>query len=216
LKRRILPQSRRHIGLLTEIKQNSRLEGQGLPFPLAAENDVIFGLQRYSIHCCGGLLGIEVKRNLADYAAAVRQTVVEWLVLSNNSWFPCVQVLTDLERGGIALFFKADENGGGSLFIRVFPTLDLLMSFCKTLLSNIPENLGADEGSGGLSKLSLPQELAEPARYVFKLPMTRTSSDIVEMLCRLREDPLQEQDLSGFDLELGGCGAVFNPPWYIS
>ena len=67
------------------------MEGQGLPFPLAAENDLIFGLERYSFHCCGGLLGIEVKR-VVNYAAAFRQTVVEWLVLSNNSWFPCVQV----------------------------------------------------------------------------------------------------------------------------
>ncbi len=100
---------------------------------------------------------------------------------------------------------------------RVFPGLDLLFNFCRSVLSDIPGNLGEDESSGGLSKLNLPQELPRPVvRNVFKLPMTHTSSDIVEMLCRLREDPLQEQDFSGFDLELGVCGAVLNPPWYIS
>ena len=31
-------------------------------------------------------------RVLEDYAASVRQTVAEWLVLSNNSWFPFAQV----------------------------------------------------------------------------------------------------------------------------
>ena len=99
---------------------------------------------------------------------------------------------------------------------RVFPTFDLLIEFCRSVLSEIPENLGGDQSSGGLSNLCLPQELAGPVRTVFKLPMTHTSSDLVKMLCRLREDPLQEQDLSGFDLELGVCGAVLNPPWYIS
>ncbi len=94
--------------------------------------------------------------------------------------------------------------------------MDSLFNFCSSVLSDIPENLGEDESSGGLSKLYLPQELAGPVRNVFNLPMKHTSSDIVEMLCRLREDPLQEQDLSGFDLELGVCGAVLDPPWYIS
>ena len=100
---------------------------------------------------------------------------------------------------------------------RVFTTIDALWTFCQLLTSEIPENLGEDEGSGDSKKIFLPQELGGPTRYAFKLQTTYSADEIEDLLCRLREDPSLEQDLSGFDLELGdSSGAVFHPPQYMS
>ena len=63
-------------------------------------------------------------------------------------------------------------------------------------MSDLPENIGDEDGSGDSKQLYFPKELQDPPRCSFALLTNYSADELVDVLYHLREDPSQEQDLS--------------------
>ena len=68
----------------------------------------------------GSFLGMEVKRGNGLFTQAIRQRESEYYLWSDRSFFPFVQLVTDMETGGVA-FLKAASSLTGTLTSIPFP-----------------------------------------------------------------------------------------------
>ena len=79
-----------------------------LEFPVVAKNDLVASLKRFqSLVNVGTILGVEIKRKLSW--RGLRQAEVELYVWASKSLFPFVQLITDMEHGGVAIYSKGGE-----------------------------------------------------------------------------------------------------------
>lgn len=86
----------------------------GVEFSVVSQNDLMLSSRRYgSLINVGAILGVEIKKKLSW--KGLRQTEAEFYVWSNDSIFPFIQLITDTERGGVALYSK----GGELYFFRI-------------------------------------------------------------------------------------------------
>ena len=75
---------------------------------MSASNDVVLCVSRYSpMFELGALLGVELKKKLTWQG--LRQAEVEFYLWSEQSIFPYVQLITDMEHGGVAIYCMSGE-----------------------------------------------------------------------------------------------------------
>lgn len=85
-----------------------KMRFSNLEFPVVAKNDLVLSLRRFrSLMSSGAILGVEIKRKLSW--RRLRQAEVEFYVWASESLFPFVQLITDMERGGVAIYSKGGE-----------------------------------------------------------------------------------------------------------
>ncbi|BDA45765.1 hypothetical protein COCOBI_07-5520 [Coccomyxa sp. Obi] len=137
---------------------------EGIPYPLAGQNDELISLRRYhNDPQHGAIMGVELKKKLSW--AAVRQSQTEFLLFAAKSWYPYCQMATDLEKGGIAYYMSGHVGGHRIITGRVFGDMASFWKFYSDFLENTPMALGADD------EANFPEELPNPKRMKFHLQM---------------------------------------------
>uniref|UniRef100_A0A7S0MEJ9 Uncharacterized protein n=1 Tax=Cryptomonas curvata TaxID=233186 RepID=A0A7S0MEJ9_9CRYP len=87
----------------------------------------------------GILIGIELKTviDLSDFI----QAQIGCLLISSNSQFPALQLLTDLNNGGAAYYLQQTGEEKLVLECRVFKSMDELWEFAFSFLSSFPSDV---------------------------------------------------------------------------
>mmetsp|Transcript_54012 Transcript_54012/g.112850 ORF Transcript_54012/g.112850 Transcript_54012/m.112850 type:complete len:253 (-) Transcript_54012:430-1188(-) len=83
-------------------------------------------------------LGIEVKRSTFD-KKSFYQSLMEFILTADSSLVPFMQVVTDLESGGIAFYFQSDDNGMRRVFYRCFERYSALIAFLSQAVNALPD-----------------------------------------------------------------------------
>ncbi|KAG0570888.1 hypothetical protein KC19_6G195200 [Ceratodon purpureus] len=108
----------------------------------------------------GALLGVELKKKLTWQG--VRQSEVEFYLWSQQSIFPYVQLITDMEHGGVAIYCRS----GRDVRILTLESMEGVRQFLKEFGNSLPPDLGQDDLTSG--RLVCPDSLSGPARKKFK------------------------------------------------
>jgi len=82
----------------------------------------------------GVLIGIEMKTHITDQSFIKAQA--ECLMLSDNSSMPVIQLLTDMESGGVVYYVVTDSDGR-RIESRVLRTLEGLWAFATGFLASL-------------------------------------------------------------------------------
>ncbi|KAG0604924.1 hypothetical protein M758_9G019700 [Ceratodon purpureus] len=134
---------------------------EGVEFPVSASNDVVLCVRRYSeMFELGALLGVELKKKLTWQG--LRQAEVDFYLWSEQSIFPYVQLITDMEHGGVAIYCREGRD------VRILPleSMEGVRRFLKEFGNSLPPDLGQDDSTSG--RLVCPDSLSAPARKKFK------------------------------------------------
>ncbi|KAL0020497.1 hypothetical protein WJX77_011381 [Trebouxia sp. C0004] len=134
--------------------------GIPLKFPISGSNDVVLILREYvSDPELAAFLGIELKRGLT--AKGLRQAEVEFYLWASCSLFPFVQIITDMQSGGVA-FYKSGSSPTGSTIVKQFlDGMDSVKDCVKNIVASIPDDAGED---GPCGSMKIPRTLENPAR----------------------------------------------------
>ncbi|KAG0603949.1 hypothetical protein M758_10G132900 [Ceratodon purpureus] len=127
-----------------------------LEFPVSAKNDLVLCLKRFgSLIDTGAILGVEIKKRLSW--RGLRQAEVEFYVWARESLFPFVQLITDMEKGGVAIYCK----GGNDVRLRTLGSMEAVRNFVSGLVKSLPPGAGDDDREGNLVK---PDTFPSPSR----------------------------------------------------
>eukprot|EP00878_Enallax_costatus_P010757 GHUV01011234.1.p1 GENE.GHUV01011234.1~~GHUV01011234.1.p1 ORF type:complete len:227 (+),score=48.33 GHUV01011234.1:1674-2354(+) len=134
---------------------------RGLGKQLVARSDELICARRFhhrgSRHL-GAVIGVELKKRLS--MASRRQGEAEFYIFSLASFFPFLQVVTDMQRGGFVYWKRGDQDGRQLVYEKVLVGMDALYQFLRNAINKLPDNLGEDDGP----KVVLPDELNDPPR----------------------------------------------------
>ncbi|DBB02901.1 TPA: hypothetical protein ACH3X1_013504 [Trebouxia sp. C0004] len=131
--------------------------GIPLKFPISGSNDVVLILRDDPE--LAAFLGIELKRGLT--AKGLRQAEVEFYLWASCSLFPFVQIITDMQSGGVA-FYKSGSSPTGSTIVKQFlDGMDSVKDCVKNIVASIPDDAGED---GPCGSMKIPRTLENPAR----------------------------------------------------
>lgn len=132
-----------------------RFTVQGLPFPVSAKNDEIACLRGQGT--VAGLLGLELKKDLER--KNVWQMEVEYVIFSAVSEYPFCQLVTDLGRGGVAIWTDGREPGGRWILRqKLLNSMEQVYTFMAQLIHNLPQHVVdlAPDSEGYVIPRSLP------------------------------------------------------------
>lgn len=138
------------------------------PFPVSSKNDLI---------CCLGalnnsaVLGVELKKDLDDQA--LRQAEVEFYTWDSRVTYPFLQVVTDLCRGGVAIWCEGQrprQQGLGHVNIirnQMLATMKDVYEFVARAVCHLPDYVlqGEPDPDG-----NWPGQLQQPDRVKFFRP----------------------------------------------
>jgi hypothetical protein len=139
-----------------------------LEFPVVAKNDLVASLKRFrSLVSVGAILGVEIKRKLSW--RGLRQAEVEFYVWASESLFPFVQLITDMERGGVAIYSK----GGKDVRFRTLGSMEAVRNFVSGIVKSLPPGAGEDDSEDGFIN---PDTFPSPSRKRLRLKSLGMSS----------------------------------------
>mmetsp|Transcript_1489 Transcript_1489/g.2259 ORF Transcript_1489/g.2259 Transcript_1489/m.2259 type:complete len:309 (+) Transcript_1489:2613-3539(+) len=114
----------------------------------------------------GALIGIELKKDsaLTDFdmlEQALSQAIGEWITYSVKSHLPYIQILTDLRRGGLAIYLGERAQSSGILMCKVLADMNQLWNFVNDALKELHGKLDG-KGFADIDRLENPVRL----RYI--------------------------------------------------
>jgi len=109
-------------------------------FNVNGQVDVVVASPRYTGRTwkSGVLIGIEMITHITDQSFI--QAQAECLILSVNSSLPVIQLLTDMENGGVAYYVVTDPIGR-RIECRVFISLTSMWEFARTFLASFESDV---------------------------------------------------------------------------
>lgn len=215
--RKLLPRTRGPGQLqMTPARLTVEFRQKGLAFPIRGRTDELVVPRRLEGDgVLGAVIGLEFKKRLAP--GDLLQAQAEWLLYAPKSMFPYVQLLTDMEHGGVAFYYVRGElqDGWRRLEYRVLPSMDDVWSFVAHLVQHIPLDIACD--TADLSSVIQPLELPEPKRFKFdafsKASMVAAWRALATFQNNLH-DVADVDDLRGFGVD--DTPPRFGTPSYIS
>lgn len=106
-------------------------------FPVSAKNHLVLSMRRYhAMYELGAVLGVELKKKLTWQG--LRQAEVEFYLWADSSLYPFIQLITDMQHGGLAFYCKGGEivNLRNFLYFR-YSHITFCISMYNFLVGNL-------------------------------------------------------------------------------